>query len=72
MSQQNQYQKIGSNEMDSLKNPFGLSDTISPFTESSTRTIGHISFDVKLPGKRSAGKSHAAFDEAGDGDGING
>jgi hypothetical protein len=29
--------------------------------------IGHINFDAKITGKRSAGKPHAAFDEAGDG-----
>ena len=29
--------------------------------------IGHINFDAKITGKRSAGKPHAAIDEAGDG-----
>ena len=29
--------------------------------------IGHINFDAKIIGKRSAGKLHAAFDEEGDG-----
>ena len=33
--------------------------------------IGHISFSMKLLGKRSAGKPHAAFDEAGDGNRVN-
>jgi hypothetical protein len=28
---------------------------------------GHINFDAKITGKRSAGKPHATFDEAGDG-----
>ena len=32
--------------------------------------IGHISFDTKLSGKRSAGKLHATFDVAGDGNGV--
>ena len=31
--------------------------------------IGHINLLEKLTGKRSAGKPHAAFDEAGAGDG---
>lgn len=35
--------------------------------ESLTGHIGTISFDMKLTGKRSAGKPHAAFEEAGDG-----
>ena len=39
--------------------------------ESSTSTIGAITFDAKLSGKRSAGNLHAAFDEAGDGNGVN-
>jgi hypothetical protein len=33
--------------------------------------IGHINFDAKLTGKRSAGNPHAAFDEAGVGNGLN-
>jgi hypothetical protein len=32
--------------------------------------IGHITFDEKLTGKRSAGNPHAAFDEAGAGNGL--
>ena len=35
--------------------------------ESISDRIGHISLDVKQAGKRSAGKPHAAFDEAGTG-----
>jgi hypothetical protein len=35
--------------------------------ESAARLIGHISFQVKLAGKRSAGNLHAAFDVAGTG-----
>jgi hypothetical protein len=31
--------------------------------------IGHITFDAKLTGKRSAGNPHAVFDEAGAGNG---
>ena len=37
--------------------------------ESITGTIGHISLDMKTTGKRSAGKPHVAFDEAGTGNG---
>ena len=33
-------------------------------------SIGHINFGMKLTGKRSVGKPHAAFDEAGDGNGL--
>jgi len=32
--------------------------------------IGHITFDMKLIGKPSAGKPHAGFEEAGDGNGL--
>ena len=32
--------------------------------------IGHITLLEKLTGKRSVGKPHAAFDEAGTGDGC--
>ena len=39
--------------------------------ESLNRLIGTISFNTNLTGKRSAGKPHAAFDEAGDGNGDN-
>ena len=49
---------------------FRLQSKILPGTESGTKPIGHISFDMKLLGKRSAGKSQAAFDEAGDGNRI--
>lgn len=48
-----------------------LQSEILPRTESITSSIGHISFGKKLPGKRSAGKSHAAFDVADDGNRIN-
>ena len=34
--------------------------------ESLTKAIGTINSNKKLSGKRSAGKPHAAFDEAGD------
>ena len=34
-----------------------------------SRAIGHINLREKLTGKRSAGNPHAAFDEAGAGDG---
>jgi len=34
-------------------------------------SIGRINFGTKLTGKRSVGKPHAAFDEAGDGNGLN-
>lgn len=34
--------------------------------------IGHISLDMKILGKRSAGNLHAAFDEAGIGNVITG
>jgi hypothetical protein len=37
--------------------------------ESATGTIGHINLDEKTTEKRSAGKPHAAFDEAGAGNG---
>jgi len=37
--------------------------------ESATGTIGHINLDEKTTGKRGAGKPHAAFDEAGAGNG---
>ena len=37
--------------------------------ESMSRAIGHINLWEKLTGKRSAGNPHAAFDEAGTGDG---
>jgi len=33
-------------------------------------TIGQINFDTRLTGKRSAGNPHAAFDEAGAGNGL--
>ncbi len=33
------------------------------------RSIGHINLDKNTAGKRSAGKPHAAFDEAGAGNG---
>ena len=39
--------------------------------ESHPKTIGHINFDAKITGKRSAVKPHAAFDVAGDGNGVN-
>lgn len=48
---------------------FRLQSEILPRAESVTGPIGHINFDVKLSGKRSAGKSHAAFDVAGVGNG---
>ena len=35
--------------------------------ESTPSTIGRITLDMKRTGKRSAGKPHAAFDEAGAG-----
>ena len=38
--------------------------------ESAAGTIGHINLDKNAIGKRSAGKPHAAFDEAGTGNGI--
>ncbi|GHU15515.1 hypothetical protein FACS189449_13170 [Alphaproteobacteria bacterium] len=44
-----------------------LQDQILPRTESVTCMIGHINFDAKITGKRSAGNPHVAFDEAGDG-----
>ena len=37
--------------------------------ESAASQLGHISLDKKTTGKRSAGKPHAAFDEAGAGNG---
>ena len=37
--------------------------------ESAAGQLGHISLDKKTTGKRSAGKPHAAFDEAGAGNG---
>ena len=37
--------------------------------ESTANTIGHISLDKNTTGKRGAGKPHAAFDEAGTGNG---
>ena len=37
--------------------------------ESAAGQLGHINLDRKTTGKRSAGKSHAAFDEAGAGNG---
>jgi len=33
--------------------------------------IGYINFGMKLTGKRSVGKPHAAFEEAGDGTRLN-
>ena len=38
--------------------------------ESATSQIGLISLQRKLTGKRSAGNPHAAFDEAGAGNGL--
>jgi hypothetical protein len=38
--------------------------------ESAAGQLGHISLDKKTTGKRSAGKPHAAFDEAGAGNVI--
>jgi hypothetical protein len=43
---------------------FRLQNTIL-HSESIPSMIGHISFDLKILGKRSAGNRHAAFDEAG-------
>ncbi len=37
--------------------------------ESAAGQLGHINLDKKTTGKRSAGKPHAAFDEAGTGNG---
>jgi len=37
--------------------------------ESAAGQLGHINLDRKTTGKRSAGKPHAAFDEAGTGNG---
>ena len=39
-------------------------------TESNTSKIGHITFDAKHAGERSAGNPHAAFDVAGAGNVI--
>jgi len=38
--------------------------------ESNSSTISHINLGEKHVGKRSAGKLHAAFDEAGAGNGL--
>ena len=38
--------------------------------ESTPNTIGRITLDAKQAGKRSAGNPHAAFDEAGTGNGA--
>ena len=38
--------------------------------ESATDMIGLINLDAKRPGKRSAGKPHAAFEVAGTGNGA--
>src|ERR1039458_9810749 len=40
--------------------------------ESCPGTIGHITLDAKQTGTRSAGNPHAAWDEAGIGDGVTG
>ena len=37
--------------------------------ESTASQLGHINLDKNTTGKRSAGKPHAAFDEAGAGNG---
>ena len=37
--------------------------------ESTAGQLGHINLDKNTTGKRSAGKPHAAFDEAGAGNG---
>jgi hypothetical protein len=37
--------------------------------ESAAGRLGHINLDKNTTGKRSAGKPHAAFDEAGTGNG---
>ncbi len=37
--------------------------------ESAAGQLGHINLDKNTAGKRSAGKPHAAFDEAGAGNG---
>ena len=37
--------------------------------ESTAGQLGHINLDKNTTGKRSAGKPHAAFDEAGTGNG---
>ncbi|GHU16634.1 hypothetical protein FACS189472_02110 [Alphaproteobacteria bacterium] len=44
-----------------------LQDQVLPSSESVAGMIGHINFDAKITGKRSAGNPHATFDEAGDG-----
>jgi hypothetical protein len=40
------------------------------YPESVPSSIGHISRETKLLGKRSAGNPHATFDEAGAGNGM--
>jgi hypothetical protein len=37
---------------------------------SAPRAISHITLEVKVTGKRSAGNPHAAFERAGTGDGL--
>ena len=43
-----------------------------PAAESAPQSIGHINRGMKATGKRSAGKLHAAFDEAGAGNVVTG
>ena len=43
---------------------------VLPGTESTASLIGHINFDTKATGERSAGNPHATFEVAGAGKGM--
>ena len=47
-----------------------LPDKVLPGTESTADLIGHINFDMKATGERSAGNPHATFEVAGAGNGM--
>ena len=47
-----------------------LPSALARHAESSLRMIGPITLDAKRTGERSAGNPHAAFDEAGAGNGV--
>src|SRR5208282_3739824 len=44
--------------------------TVLPDSESTASLIGHINFDMKATGERSAGNPHATFEVAGAGNGM--
>jgi hypothetical protein len=68
----NMRERRSSLETDSLggRESYLMSKTETIIGESNSSTISHINLGVKHIGKRSVGKPHAAFDEAGAGNGL--